>query len=39
MPVVKKTDPKKSQLNITINIQGNISGSNIIIGNDNDVKS
>jgi hypothetical protein len=36
----KQTEPKNSASNNTsINIQGNVSGSNIVIGNNNDVKS
>ncbi len=42
-PVFKKSTPKKQSKskppNTTINIHGNISGSNIIIGNDNDVNN
>ena len=42
-PVVKKSTPKKQtkpkQSNTTINIQGNVSGSNVVIGNDNDVNN
>jgi hypothetical protein len=42
-PVIKKSTPKKyskpKQSNTTINIHGNVSGSNIIIGNDNDVNN
>jgi hypothetical protein len=42
-PVAKKSAPKKTartkQPNTTINIQGNITGSNIVIGNDNDVNN
>jgi hypothetical protein len=42
-PVAKKAAPKKptkpKQSNSTINIHGNVSGSNIIIGNDNDVNN
>jgi len=44
-PVVKKTEaqkqakPKQAASNTTINIHGNVTGSNIIIGNDNDVNN
>jgi len=44
-PIIKKTAPKKQGSpksksgNATINIQGNVSGSNIVIGNDNDVNT
>ena len=44
-PIVKKSTPKKqtrpkqTSPNTTINIQGNVTGSNIIIGNDNDVSN
>jgi hypothetical protein len=42
-PVVKKSAPKKQtkprQSNATINIHGNVSGSNIVIGNDNEVNN
>jgi hypothetical protein len=44
-PIVKKSTPKKqtkpkqTSANTTINIQGNVSGSNIIIGNDNEVNN
>jgi hypothetical protein len=42
-PVAKKSVLKKQakpkQPNTTINIQGNVSGSNIVIGNDNDVNN
>ncbi len=41
--IIKKSSPKKQpepkQPNTTINIHGNVSGSNIIIGNDNDVNN
>jgi hypothetical protein len=43
VPVAKKPAPKKQskpkQSDTTINIQGNVSGSNIVIGNDNDVNN
>jgi hypothetical protein len=42
-PIVKKSAPKKQakpkQSNSTINIQGNVAGTNIVIGNDNDVNN
>jgi hypothetical protein len=44
-PIVKKSAPKKQvepkqkSNTSTINIQGNVSGSNIIIGNDNEVNN
>ena len=44
-PVVKKNTPKKqtkskqASVSTTINIQGNVSGSNIVIGNDNKVNN
>jgi hypothetical protein len=44
-PVIKKsepqkrTKPKQTSSNTTINIQGGVTGSNIIIGNDNDVNT
>jgi len=42
-PVAKKSTPKKTggtkQSNTTINIHGNVTGSNIVIGNDNDVNN
>jgi len=42
-PVAKKSAPKKlggtKKPNTTINIQGNVNGSNIVIGNDNDVNN
>jgi hypothetical protein len=39
-PVAKKSAPKKQakpKTGTTINIQGNVTGSNIVIGNDNEV--
>jgi hypothetical protein len=44
-PVIKKTEPKKqtrprqASSNTTINIHGGVTGSNIVIGNDNDVNN
>jgi len=44
-PAIKKTEtqkqaePKQAASNTTINIHGNVTGSNIIIGNDNDVNN
>lgn len=44
-PAVKKTEaqkqaePKQATSNTTINIHGNVTGSNIIIGNENDVNN
>ncbi|MBI5950800.1 MAG: toll/interleukin-1 receptor domain-containing protein [Chloroflexi bacterium] len=41
-PVAKKSAPKKQakpKTGTTINIQGNVTGSNIVIGNDNEVNS
>jgi len=42
-PVVKKPAPKKQskpkQSDTMINIQGNVSGSNIVIGNNNDINN
>jgi hypothetical protein len=35
----KKAGPNQRSSNTTINIQGNVTGSNIVIGNDNDVNS
>lgn len=41
VPLVKKSAPRKSSRakpsGTTINIQGNVTGSNIVIGNDNDL--
>jgi hypothetical protein len=43
VPVAKTPKPKKQskprQPNTTINIQGNVTGSNIVIGNDNEVNN
>jgi hypothetical protein len=42
-PVIKQPAPKKPtkprQSNTTINIHGNVNGSNIVFGNDNDVNN
>jgi hypothetical protein len=44
-PVIKKTEPKKqtrprqASSNTTINIHGGVTGSNIVIGNNNDVNN
>lgn len=44
-PVIKKTAPKKktkpkqASSNTTINIHGDVSGSHIVVGNDNDVNN
>ena len=35
----KRTKPKQASSNTTINIHGDVKGSNIIIGNDNDVNT
>ena len=35
----KPTKPRQKSVNTTISIQGNVSGSNIIIGNDNEVNN
>ena len=35
----KRTKPKQASSNTTISIQGDVKGSNIIIGNDNDVNT
>ena len=45
LPTIKKSEPKKRtkpkqvSSNTTISIQGDVKGSNIIIGNDNDVNT
>jgi len=38
-PIAKKSEPKQASSNTTINIHGNVTGSNIVIGNDNDVNN
>jgi hypothetical protein len=38
-PPTPKSQPKPKPSNTTINIHGNVSGSNIVIGNDNEVNN